>query len=438
MTTARKWISFKSGLIPLIISNIALIILGMYSWGWYDVRYFVEWVSIAKTHGILYIYEYARKAAYPPVPILLFTGLHWFAISITSSEPLIRLIDKIPFIIAYNLIYYLLREKYGLRAGLYWLASFVPYEVMFIYQFDLLPSLFILLATYEFLKPDRSPIRTAIYLSLAALCKQLLVLLALIPLIIYYREKRINALKKYVLTGLLIGLLTILPFLIVDPSAFINKILLYHSRRYPQELSLWAIPLYLYNYDYTKLPLWITYAWTPIYLVVITYFFYKVYRLEKYDNDTILRLFTIFVLISLILNKVNNFNYLAWITPLLIIILTSKNSQYSGLRLLFIAIQWIVGNLYPLTTFFAATVVGGSVLLVEDLQFYSAPGIFERSVDHSMTLLYMLIDYSRIYLYNFFNILYRGMGISATIYVIIYNAFIAHLLYRLVREISWR
>lgn len=425
-----EMLRYKNGLVLLIIANTILLLTAIFSWNYYDVRYFLEWVDVAKKHGILYIYKYARKAAYPPIPVLTFTLLHLLATSITAYMPVVRFIDKLPLIIAFNLIFIFLRDKYGLRTSYYWLANIIPYLVIIVYQFDLLPALFLLLTVYELTRSSRDPVRVAIYLAIAILCKHVLVFLALVPIIIYYKEKRYSDLKKYMATGIVVASIAILPFFIVDPYAFIYKVLIYHSQRYPQELSLWAIPLYLNNYDYTKLPSWITVAWFPIYAVLLILYFRKLIKTDKFNEGAVIKYFVIYVLLTLIVNKVNNLNYLTWILPLIAIIITKENGGFDNLRFLYITVAWIMGILYPLTTIFVAAIVYGSVLLVEDLSYYSALWVMERSVDRT-TFIFTLIDYLRIYFYNFFEVLYRGMGISATIYTILYNCYLAYILYKI-------
>lgn len=426
----RKVLTYQNGLLLLLLINILLLSTAIFSWNYYDVRYFLEWADVVRDHGILFVYKYARKVAYPPIAVLTFVLPHLLATSITTSLPIIRFIDKLPLIIAFNLIFIFLRNKHGLKTAYYWLANAVPYLVILVYQFDLLPALFILLAAYELAKPSRNPVKVAVYLALAILYKQILIFLALIPLIIYYKEKRFADLKKYVVTGIAVASIVILPFFVVDPYAFIYKVLIYHSQRYPQELSLWAIPLYLYNYDYTRLPSWITVTWLPIYVVALAFYFVKIIKIDRFDESIIYKYFVIYILMTLIVNKVNNLGYLTWALPLLAIIINSKNSMLDGLRFLYIAISWIEGLLYPFVTLFAAAVVYGSVLIIEDLSYYSALWAIERSIDRT-TFVFSLIDYMRVYFYNFFEALYRGMGISATIFTLLYNWYLAYTLYKI-------
>ncbi|ABN69618.1 hypothetical protein Smar_0510 [Staphylothermus marinus F1] len=426
----RKVLTYQNGLLLLLLINILLLSTAIFSWNYYDVRYFLEWADVVRDHGILFVYKYARKVAYPPIAVLTFVLPHLLATSITTSLPIIRLIDKLPLIIAFNLIFIFLRNKHGLKTAYYWLANAVPYLVILVYQFDLLPALFILLAAYELAKPSRNPVKVAVYLALAILYKQILIFLALIPLIIYYKEKRFTDLKKYVVTGIAVASIVILPFFVVDPYAFIYKVLIYHSQRYPQELSLWAIPLYLYNYDYTRLPSWITVTWLPIYVVALVFYFVKIIKIDRFDESIIYKYFVIYILMTLIVNKVNNLGYLTWALPLLAIIINSKNSMLDGSRFLYIAISWIEGILYPFVTLFAAAVVYGSVLIIEDLSYYSALWAIERSIDRT-TFVFSFIDYMRVYFYNFFEALYRGMGISATIFTLLYNWYLAYTLYKI-------
>ncbi len=416
----KKLFLYKNGLIGLILANIFILVFAPTHWLYYDVRYFIEWVDVIKQHGLLSVYIYSHKVAYPPIPVIVFTSMHMLASSITSSTYLIRLIDKIPLILAFNIIYYLLRKHYGLSTAYLWIVNYASYLTIFAYQFDLLAVLFLLASFIELTRNNPSPLRLGLYNAFYLLVKQGLVFLAFIPLIYLLKKYGVKPAMKYVLVGLTIGLVFIFPFIIYNPGSFIEKVLFFHSVRYPQELSLWAIPVYLSNFNYTIIPTWYSWLWFPIYLFATIYLLYKFYRCKQVDDKIVLKYIILLLIVLLVINKVGNENYLVWIIPFLAIFL-SLHPEYRDLRLTYITLPVMIGLIFPLLTYFAAAVAQGSLLIMEDLSHYSAMWLVERSFERG-AIIFPLIDYARIYFYGFFDALYKCMWISSTIFVLLYNA----------------
>ncbi len=424
LESLKRLFLYKNGLVGFIIANVFILVFAPTHWLYYDVRYFIEWVDVIKQHGLFSVYSYAHKVAYPPIPVIVFTLMHTFASSITSSTYLIRLIDKIPLILAFNIIYYLLRKHYGLSAAHLWLVSYASYLTIFAYQFDLLTVLFLLASFIELIKKNPSPLRLGLYNALYLLVKQGLVFLAFIPLIYLLKKYGVKPAMKYVLAGLATGLVFILPFIIYDPCSFIEKVLFFHSARYPQELSLWAIPVYLSNFNYTIIPTWYSWLWFPIYLFATIYLLYKFYRCKQINDKIVLKYIILLLIVLLVTNKVGNENYLVWIVPFLAIYL-SLHPEYRDLRLIYIVLPVMSSLLFPLVTYFAAAVAQGSLLIMEDLSHYSAMWLMERSFERG-AIIFPLIDYARIYFYGFFDALYKCMWVSSTIFVVFYNVYLLY------------
>ncbi len=146
----------------ILINTIAVAVMlfsAPVSWNIYDIRYFEEWVTIANKYNVLYIYKYATKAAYPPIPIIMFVSLYNLATFLGGEEfnpALARFLTKLPLIISFVLIGYILYRCYGWKTARWWYLSYASYSTIFSYQFDLLVALFLLLS-YCLLYTSPSP-----------------------------------------------------------------------------------------------------------------------------------------------------------------------------------------------------------------------------------------------------------------------------------------
>jgi len=443
-------IKYRNGVLVWILSNIFLLTTIPFSWLYYDVRYYYEWVEITWGNGwiiaflkpvgvtsplliiprgLLYIYEYATKASYPPIPILLFITTHSIATRLTNLLPLIRLIDKIPLIIAFNMIYLHLKKYYGWKTGLIRLLTPFSYMTIYSYHTDLLVALFLLIA-YTKLTRENDYLKNSVYTALASLVKPFVAVSALIPVILLYRRREYKAMVLYILTALSIALIVTTPYLLINPRSFIEKAVLFHADRYPQEHSLWAIPVYVVNYNLSILPPVLKYLWTPIYLIALTYIVYKLFRERELSDKIILKYYLILLIASLIVNKVGNVNYYVWIVPLLNIYMY-YTGLYREIRYLtiYIAVGFIMTILSPLTTFYTAFIVQGSIYIIEDSAYYSAVDLASKSFDE-ITIQYILAVYLRREAYWLFNTLYTSIHISYIVYTVIYNLYLIYTLYK--------
>ncbi len=449
------FLTYRRGLLLFIVANIYLLAFIPFSWLYYDVRYYYEWVDITWSNGyvliinnfhasllptflviprgILYVYVYATKAAYPPLPIWLFIFTHSIASSITNTLQIIRLIDKLPLVITFNLIYYYLRKNYDWKAGLLWLLSHFSYITIFNYHADLLAALFLLLGFTAYTRRN-DIVKSAFYTALAGLVKPLAVVVAFVPLTIMFKKREYRKIATYIAVGFATALLVMAPYLCVDPGSFLYKAVFFHVNRYPQEYSLWAIPIYIANYDVTVLPSWLKYIWTPFYLLALITVLLMLWREKRVDEVIITKYYVLVFLISFLFNKVGNINYFIWALPFITIYATYKKLYKDTLfATLYIFVSIVMVIIAPFTTFYTAFVVQGSVFIIEDLSYYSATDLASRSFD-PFTLQYILAEYFRANAYWFFSLMYMGINISYVIYASLYNLYLIYLVLKVVRS----
>lgn len=441
-----KIMRYRGGILLYILANMYLLSTIPFSWLYYDIRYYLEWVDLAWSRGltviltripgfppvvvlprgILYIYVYATKASYPPLPIWLFIATHSLASSISPSLQVIRLIDKFPLIISFNLIYLLLRKYYGWKAGFLWIINHFSYATIYSYHTDLIVGLFLILFYINFIHGNYG--RSSLFLAAASLFKPIVLISAIIPLIVMLRGKKYREILWFIIPGLILGVVVLFPYLYVDPNAFLYKAIFFHGQRYPQEYSLWAIPIYLAKYDLTIIPDWIKWAWMPVYVIVLSSIIYKFLKLREYDEDIMLKYILLILLATLLVNKVGNTNYFLWVLPFLAIF-TVKERLYRdrNYMVLYIFVSILMVVVAPVMTFYTAFVVQGDVFVIEDLTYYSATSLARRTFD-PYTLQYILADYLRMNAYWLFSIIYMGISISYSIYSLVYGLYLIYLI----------
>jgi len=424
----------------IIVANIIALVLAVSGWNYYDVRYFVNYWYTYFTEGRIFeIYSapLTVKAAYPPLAIYLFVIPHFLATLISSDPSVIMLIDKTPLIASFNIIYFLLRRRYGNSAGNLWLLNYMAYAVIATYQLDLIAVLFLLLG-FIYLTEEKY-VTASIMVALSALVKQVLAVFYVFILVLLFRKRMYDTLMKSIASTLLVVLAFSLPFIIKDPWGFILKVVLFHGSRYPQNYSLWAIPLYLNWYNIAVLPSWLSWAWMPLFaasLVVVLVFFYKNASLSV---DHLLRYFVITLILLLILNKVGNPNYYVWASPFLAIYL-SRNLQGIPKRIitLYILVPLLIGLLAGVFTVYAAAVAGDDILLVEDANWVPADQLVALSMGVS-SLTYRLLIYSRSssVFFTLFSILNSCRSVTDIFVTIIYNAYLFSILPYVIKESRW-
>jgi len=224
----------------IIYIAFTLIILGtaVSGWNWYDVQWFIKWAQ----YGLLHVY-YAPKCAYFPLAPITFVLLYKSAIYIVNtfhlSKPiyLTRLLTKLPMIISALLIAYILYRRVGPSVAILWMFTLPTYSNIWALQFDIITALFLLLTVL--LEWRGRSFLAGICLGIATLYKQA-VLVAYIPYL-FYSIVRKRFRKLLLFTTGFIGTVAIfvIPYLIVSPKMFIQKAILFHAKRFPQDLSIW-------------------------------------------------------------------------------------------------------------------------------------------------------------------------------------------------------
>jgi len=444
----KSLIGYRRGLLLLVVANACFIALIPFSWLYYDVRYYIDWFEVIWSkgyyvlvfspglftipaviipRGLLYIYVYAEKASYPPIPILLFVTTHACASALSSSLQIARLIDKLPLVIAFNLTYIILKKYYGWRAGVLWLLSGFPYLTITTYHVDVLVAFFLLLSIIYLVRRNNA-LLAGVFLALAGLIKPLVAITGLVHAIYLFRKAGFKNAVVFITAGLVTAILISAPFLYIDARAFLAKAVLFHSERYPQEYSLWAIPIYAVNYNMELIPSWLKYAWLPVYVSALTLLVKRLVSERDFSEECVIKYTLISLIISFLANKIGNTPYFTWAIPL-IAAYAAINQLYRNERFMFFYIFTSIALiiLAPFTTFYAAYVVQGSVYIIEDLSYYSVVDLTRKSVDE-ITIQYILGEYFRVYAYRFFAYMYMGLNVSYIIYTLIYNSYLVYLL----------
>lgn len=439
----------KSTLLAICL-GLSILFTAPQSWLYYDIRYYIDWYNVVWSKsfytiilklnpstpslvltipsGLLRVYIEAEKVSYPPLPILLFVATYSIANAATRSIPLIRFIVKLPVILSYFIITYLLGKNYGSKARTLWLINVFSFVTIFTYHTDLIVALAILLAYIAYTR--NRFFMTGLYASIAFLFKPFSIV-PLLPLVLkIIHQSNIKDFIKLTLGFTLSTVAVIQPFLLVDPSVFINKAILYHSYRYPQEYSLWAIPIYLTNYDFTKIPYLLVWIWSPVLIIALATVAIQFIRARDFSELNVLKYIIIISLLSLLINKVGNLNYFTWFLPLLVIYIVNTK-LYSDRKFLtiYLAIPIALGIFAGFFTFYAAFIVGEPIYIIEDQSLYS-PYIAEKSFDPA-SLQATIAEYLRLRALWFFKPLYETYNLTYVMYTLLYVFFLLYLLFKI-------
>lgn len=431
-------LSWKN-LLPLVLANTLLLVGGPTSWNFYDVRYFIYgWYKAFTEGNLIRVYSYYTKVSYPPVPVLVFVFFHALATSFSSENLLIiRLIDKIPLILSFNAIYFLLRKRFGSKAGNLWLLNPMGYMVIFGYQFDIITAMFLLMG--YILLIDRRYFLSGVAFSLATLTKQLVGLIPFLSLLYLYKRKEYVAIKAFIAGLISTIVLIVTPFFIASPQDFVNKVFLFHGTRLPQYLSLWAIPIYIMNYDYASIPEAYFSLWIPVFLTFIAYMSYKILRKENaLDEDTLLRYIILLLIGSLLLNKIGNNNYYLWVIPFLAILYGRNREVVKPTELatyIYVAIH--AGFLYGFFTIFSSAVAGRPIFIFEDQSWVSAEQLLANSmgIDSPWFMILLQLRSSQGWL-TFFEIVDTASPLIHTFFAITYSLSLLYLYWQISEQRS--
>ncbi len=416
-----------------------LILLGtaVSGWNWYDVQWFIRWTH----YGLLHVY-FAEKCAYFPLAPITFVLLYKFATYVAYTYHLykpiyfIRFVTKLPMIISAALIAYILYRESRPSVALLWMFTLPTYSNIWALQFDIITALFLLLMVL--LEKRGRSLLAGVCLAIAALYKQAVVV-AYIPYLIYMIvRKRFRRLALFSLGffTVLFGVLT--PYLLVSYREFIEKSILFHADRFPQDLSIWNIPQILTNYK-LLVPLF-KWLWEPVFIIALfTYLGFRiVYIQRKYGIDTISeeefnRILISDVIISILFliffNKVGNPGYFIWVAPLLLLLI---NDEIYYLAYIICTIFAYI--IYPSILYIPAVMLNKGIFIVEDLKYWPARKLFAKSIaglpQQLRTLLLEPTSVSEIKLMKF---LYNNFGYFGFICIVAYNILLIYSVIKLAK-----
>lgn len=430
------WVETRGFIFLLILSIIFTIIVTPISWNAYDVGFFIEWVDISDRCGIFNIYKYSSKVAYPPLPLLIWIPLYKLGTFISNTlygcvnYGLLRTITKIPIIIFIYGIAYLIYRYFGRKPFGYFLLYYGVYAIISGYQFDAI-AVFGLLASYIFLVQNR-PVLTGISCSIALLSKHALAAIFPYLLIVYWRRNGLKETIKFILSTILLCSIIILPFIISDPSSFISKVLIFHSQRYPQLLSIYAIPLYLVHYNYWLLPSFITWIWIIPYVIIYSILL-LILSTSRCSRNCILLGYSSLIITLILLNKVGNTNYQLWYAPFLAIFISKYNGRFT--KALYILLPVITIFLHDLMTLYSAAVVQGQYFITEDLRYYDAERLVLQSFKDAPIYgdIRLALSISRRYFYNLHLLFYENIWFTRLLLTIIYLLTLGYFQFRILK-----
>lgn len=426
--------SRKYYILLIILVFSILFFIAPSSWQYDDVKYFIEWYDTALEYGILQVYRFASKVAYPPLSVLFFISFYGIALSFNNDNILfIRLITKIPLIVSFFAILHIIYRNKGFKGALLWSMCYAGYGVLISYQFDLITGLFLLLS-YLYIVRDK-PVYSAIAFSIAVLTKQMVVLLAPIYIIYFIKKGLKDSVKKFIVTSILVLVIIILPFFLVDPIKFIDKVILFHANRLPQALSLYTIPLYITDYRYWLIPSFITYIWLPIFLVFYIMEIYLSYHLDySINGDKKLLYMITLVLISMVfLNKVGNPQYYLWFAPFIPLIAINNNGRDD--RLLYYS--YIMAPIFSMVIYtivfkYSAAVVSGFLFVPEDMAYIDAYRMFINSIKgNPYNIALTVLVYHQDNFYTLFYTIYHVHSLILVGLTLTYNSLLILMAYRL-------
>ena len=367
-------------LTEVAIVSVILIILGAYTWNYYDIAVFMDWVRIAITTSPLCIYIYAVKCGYMPLAPLTFIA---FAIASYNVLMLIynlvppevqlyifRLMIKLPLFISIYLVGYILHKREGWKIAREWLIGIPVFIIISTYQFDPLMVLTLLLGAYALI--DRKYKLAGVYWALSTAIKYIPAIL--IP-IIAKDLKRKGKLKEFFVPYLIVLATITLPFMIMDPTAFIKNALGFHMFRPPQMLSIFNVPYLISRFD-PIVGITLAQIWAPI-VITIYAIMIKYLDVDTLSKDELFKALFIVIGVFLLVNKVVNPGYIMWVYPFLIYWLNKLNNK--KLKMLVLASILIAITVISLRYYVCAE-LGKPIYIEEDMAWYDSKSFVEKSV----------------------------------------------------------
>jgi len=379
---------------------VALLIVAVIGWNYYDVSIFFNWVKAAKQLSLLRIYEASvlfgesYRAVYPPLPILLFVATARLSSRIVSymhsvSEPglldfllvaqpyIVKVLLKTPIIAAAIVIAILLRRRFGDDAAFLALIGVPTLMTVGMLQFDTILALFLYLAVVTLLAPTKRReyivLTSAACLAIATLTKPIAAAF-LLPILMYLPSKRERFM--YLAAFSIIVLAASAPFLATEPRAFIENVLGFHLHRPPQYSSPWSIPALLAGYRQSVVDI-LNILWIPVTAAAMALVMTR-YRPRPGNEESLLLSTVMLGMCLLITIKVVNPDYFMWIYPL-VIALSFRVLKGGGLAKLYNVFSGI-GIAWPAASVIIPAIFSKPMYIQETESFVSAKNILMSSI----------------------------------------------------------
>ncbi len=350
---------------------LSMIVATLFGWNFYDVLWWLNWIDVVRKNGVLALYH-AVKNAYLPLASLLFVSTYILASNIVHNLELAIVFTKVFLcLIPAILTYIILRKTFNETIAILWLLATPVYVVIYGMQFDLVIAM---LLTISIIAAARKRyVLSGVTLGLAT-CIKPVVIVAAAPIALS-RGVSIREKFKFILVLLMVIATICLPFALYDINSFLAKAILFHARRYPQHLSLWAIPVHILREGVCLAP-YLTWLWIPFVLVALMLALYVIYVLSKEHTDYEVYLYAstlLLLMIVIVLNKIGNVNYLLWCYPAALA-LAAKCRRASAKAIVFLLNTATIIDIALYEMFYRCidVVSGKPILIVEDMAYWSA------------------------------------------------------------------
>lgn len=371
-----------------IVANVFALLIG---WNYYDVMWWTQWYRVVEANGLnalTRIYSVCSppdcKVPYPPLALLIFIPV--YALS-TLFPPLIKMIILKTFIVVIPslIVYTVIRRLRGFEEALLWISSWPLLQILFAFQFDVLIALLLLLSTLAIVRHRLG--YAAMFLGLATMIKHVVAIVAPLHIIYLRFSKGWKYVMKYLgVYAIVVGAIA-LPFFISTPREFLNQLLLFHSSRAPQDLSLWAVATILLENQVEEVKHAVGNLWAVFFIFIYTlslytFWHYLKYEYERksYSDSMVLPIYTCIVLLLFIsLNKVGNLNYVVWFVPIAFAFL-NKNHIRVIYKLTFV-LGFVGGLVYAFMLLIPPASAEEPVFIAEDLAYWSAKALIAQSLN---------------------------------------------------------
>ncbi len=259
------------------LALLLVVVLAASMWQSYDVSVFRNWVTATMELGITRIYlahavlGWSYRVVYPPLAPTVFVASYlagyqvYQAIAYTTEstslgelvhsigDMLLKLLVKLPLIVALLVLWRTVRRLCGRRAGALLLAGPPTLSVIAPYNFDVFMALFLVLAVLSLY--ERKTIRAGALTAIALLFKQPAALAAPALALYTLRAMGVREAAKYVAAIAVTSAVILAPFALHSQLAhLLDSIAGFHTARLPQGPTLWAalLPLTSYNIELVR------------------------------------------------------------------------------------------------------------------------------------------------------------------------------------------